>query len=148
MTTKYADPDGRYLNLIGRLENIEVTIASCYVPNTRQLRFCRKFCELLSQHARGAILILRDFNMVFDPVMVRSRPTVACFNQPQAHPFSLGEPSIQWLGTFHTTAMSIDHTPGFIWHYLISGPSPQKDRHTSNDTVRSVPSFHCVEHRS
>lgn len=85
LTSQHADSEGRYLILVGLLENVEVTIASYYAPNTGQLSFYRKFCEVLSQRAKGAVLTLGDFNMVLDPGLDKTRISVTRANQAQDH---------------------------------------------------------------
>lgn len=77
LSSQHADPEGRFLILVGKLEEVEVTIASYYAPNSGQLAFCRKYHEVLSRHARGAVLTLGDFNMVLDPGIDKSKVSTA-----------------------------------------------------------------------
>lgn len=85
LKSQHADSEGRYLILVGKLEDVEVTIASYYAPNTGQLPCCKKFCEVLSQHAKWAILTLGDFNMVLDPSMDRTRLPATRTTHAQDH---------------------------------------------------------------
>lgn len=85
LSSQHADSEGRFLILVGKLEEVEVTIASYYAPNSGQLAYCRKLFEVLSRHARGAVLILGDFNMVLDPSIDRSKISVTRAVHLQEH---------------------------------------------------------------
>lgn len=52
LISQHANSEGRYLILVGKLDNVDVTIVSCDAPNTEQLPFCKKLCETLEGSSR------------------------------------------------------------------------------------------------
>ncbi|CAH2311116.1 Hypothetical predicted protein [Pelobates cultripes] len=64
--------DGRLLILVGLLNDIQVTIANLYAPNTNQYDFLRKALRRVNQLKKGQTLICGDFNCVLDPALDRT----------------------------------------------------------------------------
>ncbi|KAM9324263.1 myosin-4-like [Gastrophryne carolinensis] len=62
-----SDPDGRYLILCGTMQDVEVTFASYYAPNTNQMAFMKGFFSELFKHVKGLLVVCGDSNMILQP---------------------------------------------------------------------------------
>lgn len=60
-----ADPNGRYLILVGNPNGQEVTLANYYAPNRFQDTFFSHLLRVINQHSKG-IVLLGDSNVALD----------------------------------------------------------------------------------
>lgn len=67
-----ADPNGRFIIVIGSLFNVPLVLACVYAPNWDDQNFFRKFLHSLPQINTHHLLLGGDINTVLDPVMDRS----------------------------------------------------------------------------
>uniref|UniRef100_R4G9D5 Reverse transcriptase domain-containing protein n=1 Tax=Anolis carolinensis TaxID=28377 RepID=R4G9D5_ANOCA len=57
------DTEGRFIMIIGKINNSQVTIASVYAPNQRQVKFINKICTKIKKQALGDIIVGGDLNL-------------------------------------------------------------------------------------
>ena len=62
-----ADKEGRYMLVKGQLHGRVCTFASIYAPNTNQAIFLSRFLGVLGAFAEGLVILMGDFNWVWDP---------------------------------------------------------------------------------
>lgn len=68
------DPEGRYVIITGTLNNMPITLASIYTPNTHQLRFLKRTLKVISRIKYGDLMICGDFNLTTNPELDTSSP--------------------------------------------------------------------------
>lgn len=64
-----SDPEGQFLFIKGSLFNIICTLVNVYCPNTRSALFLKKVMNKLEAFRKGRLIIVGDFNFVFDPAL-------------------------------------------------------------------------------
>ena len=62
-----ADREGRYVMVKGKTHGVVCTFASVYAPNTNQAIFLSQFLRVLGAFAEGYVVLMGDFNWVWDP---------------------------------------------------------------------------------
>lgn len=63
------DTAGRYVILKGKVYSRQIVIAALYAPNIQQVRFWHEFFECLTQFMDNDLVIMGDFNAVFENKM-------------------------------------------------------------------------------
>lgn len=61
-----SDPAGRYLILVGEINNRIYTLVNLYAPNAHQLRFFHRLLRKIDKVKKGAVIICGDYNMTVD----------------------------------------------------------------------------------
>lgn len=61
-----ADPQGRYLILVGEFNNRTYTIVNVYAPNTHQLRFMKRLSSKIETIRKGGLIMCGDYNITAD----------------------------------------------------------------------------------
>ena len=67
-----SDPDGRFVEVPGKLQNTAVIWASIYSPNWDDCSFVSKFVPSLPNIENHDIIVGGDFNLIQDPILDRS----------------------------------------------------------------------------
>lgn len=65
-TASYKDPQGQFVLTKGKLDNVKVTLASVYAPNSGQILFMDTVLSKISTWGEGFWLVAGDFNYVAD----------------------------------------------------------------------------------
>ena len=73
-TTVIRDKEGRYIMVVGKINESEVTFLSYYAPNVGQLTFFRSMLEIIMPHVAGHVILGGDSNTSLDRVLDRSNP--------------------------------------------------------------------------
>ena len=66
------DPEGRYIILVGLLQDVETTLVSYYAPNTNPNPFFSHLLQVLRSHCRGTLFLCGDSNSVLQPHIDKS----------------------------------------------------------------------------
>lgn len=64
LTKEIKDKEGRYIMVIGKLENREVTLFNIYAPPGSNTSFFKSVFDLISTHAKGVLICAGDWNTV------------------------------------------------------------------------------------
>lgn len=84
--TTHVDPEGRYLILIGELNNKPFTVVTLYAPNSRQIRFLKNlFCKIASVR-KGSLVVCGNYNSAADFTVDTTSTTK---RPPPSAPFAL-----------------------------------------------------------
>lgn len=67
-----ADPEGRFLFVKVKIQNILITLVNVYFPNSAHISFRHKVIEELRGFSMGCILLGSDFNVPSDPLQAAS----------------------------------------------------------------------------
>lgn len=67
-----ADKEGRYIIVIGEIQNISLTLVNIYAPNTDNPVFFQKVFALIPDMSQTNLIIGGDFNTVLDAYLDRS----------------------------------------------------------------------------
>lgn len=70
-----ADPEGRYLFLIGRVGEAQFTLATLYAPNEQQDSFIKRTIQRLMEYKVGQLILGGDFNVPLAPSVDTSSGT-------------------------------------------------------------------------
>lgn len=76
LQSEIKDPEGRYLILIGHLQDTEVMIVSNYTPNDSPALFLSHLLQEVAHHARGAIIVCGYSNLAINPYLDKSPPSL------------------------------------------------------------------------
>lgn len=68
------DKEGRYVIVVGRINEQIITLISYYAPNGGQVKFFEIIPPTLIPHAKGQTTIGRDSNVPLDQALDRSNP--------------------------------------------------------------------------
>lgn len=66
LITKIIDKEGRYVILIGKIDNQDIILVGVYAPNKLQVPFWEELFSHLPQYCQYRILMMEDFNAVLD----------------------------------------------------------------------------------
>lgn len=58
------DPRGRYIFVKFKVDDMPLTMASIYTPNSDQIGFLKSTLEALAEFRRGELLLGGDFNLI------------------------------------------------------------------------------------
>ena len=67
LEARMTDPEGRFLFLKIRIDNIMYTLANIYAPNVRPTQYLNKILGKLNNFAEGFIILMGDLNFVLNP---------------------------------------------------------------------------------
>lgn len=70
-STTIADPNGRYVIVVGKLYNLNVILANVYAPNNSDPQFFSRVTSLLPCLNSHLLIMGGDFNICLDPAMDR-----------------------------------------------------------------------------
>eukprot|EP00079_Xenopus_tropicalis_P032749 XP_017946520.1 PREDICTED: UDP-Gal:betaGlcNAc beta 1,4- galactosyltransferase, polypeptide 1, gene 1 isoform X1 [Xenopus tropicalis] len=87
-TTIKSDPEGRFLILVGQIQDTPITLATVYGPNEGQQTYYREFFSILEERCRGPLILAGDFNEVSHPNIDRQPSPVSIHNQKNKHYFA------------------------------------------------------------
>ncbi|KAJ1120406.1 hypothetical protein NDU88_008576, partial [Pleurodeles waltl] len=68
------DKEGWFLMLKGSLDGKLCTIATVYAPNSGQTQFLLQFLNELEGFAEGEVVLMGDFNLVWDSTLDTTHP--------------------------------------------------------------------------
>lgn len=122
-----ADPDGRYLLLVGSIQDVEVTIMTYYAPNSNPGPFLSYVCSLLTSHQKGTLLLAGDSNVALDQVLDKypsERVATSSAAKPFSHSLCSHDPVDLWrefhpLGKDYTYYSHPHHSHSRIDHMLM-----------------------------
>lgn len=86
-TKEIADPNGRYLLLLGSIQDTEVTIMTYYAPNSNLGPLLAHGCTLFTNHQKGTFHLAGDSNVALNPILDRY-PSERVAASPDAKHFS------------------------------------------------------------
>ena len=72
VTSEIKDPEGRYIILVGLLQEVETTLVSYYAPNTNPIPFFSHLFQVLRSHCKGTLFLCGDSNLVLEPHLDKS----------------------------------------------------------------------------
>lgn len=76
------DPDGLFVFLKGLVGEVQLTLATLYVPNDHQGRFLKHTLDKLLEFREGQLILGGDFNV---PLIPSSDPSTGTSSVPPAH---------------------------------------------------------------
>lgn len=65
--TEIKDPEGRYLLLVGLLQDVTTTFVSYYAPNSNSNPFFSHLLQVVRTHCKGTLFLCGDSNSVLQP---------------------------------------------------------------------------------
>ena len=68
LEARLTDPEGRFLFLKIKFENVIYTLANIYAPNVHPTQYLGKILGKLNNFAEGYIILMGDLNFVFNPI--------------------------------------------------------------------------------
>lgn len=66
---RLADPEGCYLFLRGRINEVEYSLANLYCPNKNPIRYLKGVIEKFMEFKKGGAIMSGDFNLCMDPTI-------------------------------------------------------------------------------
>lgn len=72
LTKEIKDPGGRYIILVGHLQDVMSTIVSYYAPNNNPNPFFKHLLQVIRTHCKGTLFICGDSNQVLHPHLDKS----------------------------------------------------------------------------
>ena len=92
LEARLTDPEGRFLFLKIKLDNITYTLANIYAPNLHPIQYLSKILGKLNIFAEGHIILMGDLNFVLNPTEdSTSRGRVTKIEQLQRNKLKLHE---------------------------------------------------------
>ena len=73
-STVIRDKEGRYVMVVGKINDREVTFLSYYAPNVGQLPFFRSMLEVIMPHVAGHVVFGGDSNTSLDRILDKTNP--------------------------------------------------------------------------
>ena len=67
LVERKVDPEGRYLLLRGKINEVDYSIANIYCPNKNSMRFLKGVIEMFMDFRMGPVVVAGDMNLCLDP---------------------------------------------------------------------------------
>ena len=61
------DKEGRSVLVLGKIENVEITLINIYYPPDEKTQFMNEIIDLIVTQGKGMVIIGGDLNLVLNP---------------------------------------------------------------------------------
>ena len=72
VSSEIKDPEGRYIILVGLLQDVETTLVSYYAPNNNPNPLFSYLFQVLHTNCKGTLILCGDSNLVIQPHLDKS----------------------------------------------------------------------------